>query len=118
MSNLKIQLTEDEYRIVIDGTPTEPAQYGESIECEVDGHRYMALADVGDGDGDTVESQLDSWVYVDGAGVEDVEIEDVDAFDGEGDAVEGDGGEGDEDEDEPDADDETEDEPESNITQK
>jgi hypothetical protein len=110
MSNLKIQLTEEEYRIVIDGTPTEPAPYGESIECEVDGHRYMALADVGDGDGDTVESQLDSWVYVDGVGVEDVEIEDVDAFDGE-DAVE------DADtEDEPD--DETEDEPESNITQK
>jgi hypothetical protein len=110
MSDLKIQLTEEEYRIVIDGTPTEPAPYGESIECEVDGHRYMALADVGDGDGDTVESQLDSWVYVDGVGVEDVEIEDVDAFDGE-DAVE------DADtEDEPD--DETEDEPESNITQK
>jgi hypothetical protein len=110
MSDLKIQLTEEEYRIVIDGTPTEPAPYGESIECEVDGHRYMALADVGDGDGDTVESQLDSWVYVDGVGVEDVEIEDVDAFDGE-DAVE------DADtEDEPD--DETEDEPESNITQR
>jgi hypothetical protein len=110
MSDLKIQLTEEEYRIVIDGTPTEPAPYGESIECEVDGHRYMALADVGDGDGDTVESQLDSWVYVDGVGVEDVEIEDVDAFDGE-DAVEDAGTE-----DEPD--DETEDEPESNITQR
>jgi hypothetical protein len=117
MSDLKIQLTEEEYRIVIDGTPTEPAQYGESIECEVDGHRYMALADVGDGDGDTVESQLDSWVYVDGVGVEDVEIEDVDAFDGE-DVVEGDDGDSEGDEDEPDADDETEDEPESNITQK
>jgi hypothetical protein len=114
MSNLKIQLTEEEYRIVIDGTPTEPAQYGESIECEVDGHRYMALADVGDGDGDTVESQLDSWVYVDGVGVEDVEIGDVEAFDGEGDVVEEDDGEGDEDE--PDAD--ADDEPESNITQK
>ena len=111
MSDLKIQLTEEEYRIVIDGTPTEPAPYGESIECEVDGHRYMALADVGDGDGDTVESQLDSWVYVDGVGVEDVGIEDVDAFDGEGDAVEGDDGE-----DEPE--DESEDDPESNITQK
>src|ERR1700678_3024912 len=109
MSNLKIQLTEEEYRLVIDGTPTEPAQYGESIECEVDGHRYMALADVGDGDGDTVESQLDSWVYVDGVGVEDVEIEDVDAFDGE-DAVEVDDGERDED----DAD--AEEEP--NVTQK
>ena len=74
MSDLKIQLTEEEYRIVIDGTPTEPAPYGESIECEVDGHRYMALADVGDGDGDTVESQLDSWVYMDGVGVEAVEM--------------------------------------------
>src|ERR1700677_1101592 len=104
MSNLKIQLTEEEYRLVIDGTPTEPAPYGESIECEVDGHRYMALADVGDGDGDTVESQLDSWVYVDGVGVEDVEIEDVDAFDGE-DAVE---------DADADAEDEPEDEPESN----
>ena len=114
MSNLKIQLTEEEYRLVIDGTPTEPAPYGESIECEVDGHRYMALADVGDGEGDTVESQLDSWVYVDGVGVEDVEIEDVEAFDGEGDVVEEDDGEGDEDE--PDAD--ADDEPESNITQK
>ena len=96
MSDLKIQLTEEEYRIVIDGTPTEPAPYGESIECEIDGHRYMALADVGDGEGDTVESQLDSWMYVDGVGVEDVEIEDVEAFDGE-DAVEVDDGEGDED---------------------
>jgi hypothetical protein len=115
MSNLKIQLTEEEYRLVINGTPTEPAPYGESIECEIDGHRYMALADVGDGEGDTVESQLDSWMYVDGVGVEDVEIEDVEAFDGE-DAVEEGDGEGDEDE--PDADDETEDEPESNITQK
>lgn len=77
---ITIQLTETEYRLVIDGTPTEPAAFGESLECEFDGHKYMCLLDLGDDEGDEVESSLDSWVYVDGVGVDEpgVVMEDVD----------------------------------------
>ena len=113
---ITIQLTETEYRLVIDGTPTEPAAFGESLECEFDGHKYMCLLDLGDDEGDEVESSLDSWVYVDGMGVDEpgVVMEDVDGAsfsDDPGDVEEEDvEGEGDESEDTPEED--------HNITQK
>lgn len=92
---ITIQLTETEYRLVIDGTPTEPAAFGESLECEFDGHKYMCLLDLGDDEGDEVESSLDSWVYVDGVGVDEPEVamEDVDgaSFSDTGDVEDDDG---------------------------
>ena len=116
MPDLKIQLIDDAYRLVIDGTPTESAAYGESLECNYNGHKYLCLLDIGDKAGDTVESVLDSWVYVDGQGIDDVPMEDVDDFEGDGE-VDGDG-EGDEDGDEPETGDpDTTDDPDHNITQ-
>lgn len=111
---MKIQLTEDSYRLVIDGTPTESAVYGESIECELDGHKYLCLLDIGADEAEEVESSLGSWVYVDGDGVDDVEMEDVDSFDGEDTGDEGDG-----DDDDPDAAGDVADpDADQNITQK
>lgn len=91
---VKIQVTEDAYRLVIDGTPTESAGFGESIEVDVGGHMVMALADVPEDGGDSIESKLDQWVYVDGKAVEfdeNTDIEDVDSFDDEEDEGDGDG---------------------------
>ena len=79
---VKMQVTEDEYRFLIDGAETEPALIGESLEGEVDGRKVLALVDVGEDD-EELESKLDFWLYVDGVGVEfdpDADIEDVEAF--------------------------------------
>jgi hypothetical protein len=83
MDTISIQLTETEYRLVINGTPTEAASYGEALECESGGHKYLAFLDLGDDEGAEVESELGSWVYVDGVGI-DVDLEDVEgeSFDG------------------------------------
>jgi hypothetical protein len=82
MANVQIELTEEAYRLVIDGTPTEAAGYGESIEVDVDGHTYLALLDTPEDGGDEIESKLANWLYVDGVGV-DVDPVDVDGFEGD-----------------------------------
>ena len=55
----------------------------------------MCLLDLGDDEGDEVESSLDSWVYVDGVGVDEPEVamEDVDgaSFSDTGDVEDDDG---------------------------
>lgn len=85
--DIKIETAEDQYRLVLDGTPTEPSAYGESIEIKTpSGQTVMALIDVPEDGGNEVASMLDHWIYVDGKGVEideEMDIVDVDGFDGE-----------------------------------
>lgn len=100
---VKIQLGETEYQIVVGEQESGWMDYGEALDAEIGGVRYLALVEEDPDDGEQVRSALgDVWVYCVSAGLESVELEDVDDAD---DAEEGEEGEGEEGEEATDADD-------------
>lgn len=80
----KLELLTEGYRLRVGETVTEPVDWGECLDVEIGGKKYMAFLDLPDnakeGDAaDSVESKLTEFLYIDGVGIpeEDVEMEDV-----------------------------------------
>jgi hypothetical protein len=90
----KLQMAGDSYQIVVGSEESGWAGFGEPIDCQLAGGRYVALVDLKDGEEDAV-SLLDAWVYrVDRAWEDAAVIEEVDDEGDEGEE----GDEGDEEE--------------------
>jgi hypothetical protein len=117
MADIKLQVSDEGYRIRVGDEFSEVAEFGEPVEATIGGKHYVAFADLPSGAADSVdiESALKGWVYE----ATDVlaEVEEVDDFD-EDEDDEDDEDEDDEDAVVPDGGEEEEEEEESNLTQK
>jgi hypothetical protein len=80
---VKIESGPDGYRLLVGDVASEVTDYGETATVETDDCTYTAQVDIPGGEGTTVEYEVTM-------SVEDVEVVDVEGFDGEEDEDEDD----------------------------
>jgi len=79
---IKLQVSGDGYRLTCGEEVSDSVAFGEPLEVELKGKRYLAFCDTADGgtEADEMEPLFEHWVY-EVRPLEDVEPEDVADFD-------------------------------------